>query len=61
MTPDQTESRDERVAIMTVCGKCSVAAADAFCDTMPELYGIRDLGAHQVDLFGSGSGTIDAL
>lgn len=61
MTPDQIEARDERVAIMVHCGKQSAAVAEAFCDTMPELYGIRDLGIHQVDLFATGPGATNAL
>jgi transposase len=42
ITPDQKEEREHRVAIMMVDGKQTQEAAEAFCDTMPWLFGSRD-------------------
>lgn len=38
----QAENRAERVAIMVCDGKQTEEAAQQYCDTRPELYGIRE-------------------
>lgn len=43
MSEDEAANREERVAIMVVDGGISEAEAQAYCDTRPELYGIREV------------------
>ncbi len=50
MTPDQAENRFERVAIMMVEGM-SEEDAERYCDTRPDLYGIRDYTEKQEGMF----------
>lgn len=40
MTPEQEELRAERIAIMVIEGSTE-SQAIAFCDSRPELYGIK--------------------
>jgi len=42
MTEDQAVTREERVAIMTICGNCSEEEAQRYCDGLPWEYGTRD-------------------
>lgn len=46
MTEDQALHRDERVALMMESGS-SEDEAQRYCDTRPELYGIRERGVEQ--------------
>lgn len=41
MTPIQEENRAERVAIMTADGEITEGQAHEYCDTRPEVYGLR--------------------
>lgn len=51
MTPEQAESRFERVAIMMFDGKLSEEDAEKYCDCSPDQYGIRDFSEKQGGLF----------
>lgn len=42
MSPAEAVTREERIAIMVVCGNCSESEAQTFCDKHPELYGVRE-------------------
>lgn len=43
MNSSQAVTREERLAIMTICGKTSESEAQAFCDKHPDLYGVREV------------------
>ena len=43
MTPAEAVTREERIAIMVICGNCSESEAQLFCDKHPELYGICEV------------------
>ena len=49
MTPDEAESREERVAIMTAEGMPE-EEAQAYCDTKPWLHGVREQEEKQQQL-----------
>lgn len=51
MNPEQAMNREERVAIMTICGNQTEEVAQAYCDTKPDVYGIRDFEETQGGLF----------
>lgn len=51
MTPEQRESREERVAIMMYDGGCTEAEAQLFCNHRPDLYGWVDIEEKQERLF----------
>jgi len=50
MTDDQAENRYERVAYIIQDGEISIADAENYCDTRPNLYGIRPQAEIQQEL-----------
>ena len=51
MTTAQSELRAERIAIMVIDGGLTENAAEEYCDSKPQLYGIRDRTERQDKLF----------
>lgn len=50
MTESQQVTREERVAIMMVCGNVSEYEAQCYCDRHPDLYGLREIEEVQQQL-----------
>lgn len=51
MSESQILDRDERVAIMVTMGGVTEEEAHRFCDSRPDMYGIREVTERQNDLF----------
>ena len=50
MTDDQRYNREERLAIMTICGDGFETEAQSYCDSKPDIYGAPALDVDQLDL-----------
>lgn len=51
MNPVQAMDRAERVAIMVVCGNMTEEQAEAYCNTKPDVYGLKIQDEKQEGLF----------
>ena len=51
MTPDQAADREERMAIMIHDGGCHPNFAEKYCNSKPEIYGVREENLKQEGLF----------
>ena len=50
VSADLDINREERVAIMMLCGDCCETEAQNYCDLKPEVYGVRKTTEIQLDL-----------